>query len=102
MPLCSGYLCLASGGVFLSGSVSRQRSSGLFTLAANLDSTCAPTFFPFGVFSEKLPDVFATPKKGQQSPRLQLLNIPDSKLAESVGTIQGLAPYLGEREKNGC
>lgn len=42
-----------------------------------------------------LPDELKTPKKGKQSPRVKLVVISKDELAKSVGTIQGLAPYLG-------
>ena len=48
-------------------------------------------------FTAPLPDEFKTPKKGRQSPRVKLVPIPKDKLAKSVETIQGLAPYLGGR-----
>lgn len=57
-------------------------------------------FFSFFFFSDfhaaaPLPDELKTPKKGQQSPRVKLVPISKDKLAKSVETIQGLAPYLG-------
>ncbi|CBJ29360.1 conserved unknown protein [Ectocarpus siliculosus] len=45
-----------------------------------------------------LPDELQTPKKGKQSPRVKLVPVSDEKLAKSVETIQGLAPYLDEVE----
>eukprot|EP00903_Cladosiphon_okamuranus_P007553 g7327.t1 len=45
-----------------------------------------------------LPDELKAPKKGQQSPRVKLVPISKDKLAKSVDTIQGLAPYLDEVE----
>lgn len=42
-----------------------------------------------------LPDELKMPKKGKQSPRVKLVVVSKDKLAKSVETIQGLAPYLG-------
>ncbi|CAM9868966.1 unnamed protein product, partial [Hapterophycus canaliculatus] len=45
-----------------------------------------------------LPKELQTPKKGKQSPRVKLVPVSTDKLAKSVETIQGLAPYLDEVE----
>ena len=42
-----------------------------------------------------LPDALKPPKKGQESPRVELVEIPNERLEKSVQTIQGLSPYLG-------
>lgn len=48
------------------------------------------------VYTAPVPSIFKLPARGKQSPRVKLMEIPKAKLAASVGTIQGLAPYLGE------
>ncbi|CAN0052709.1 unnamed protein product [Scytosiphon promiscuus] len=45
-----------------------------------------------------LPEELKAPKKGKQSPRVKLVPVSTDKLAKSVETIQGLAPYLDEVE----
>lgn len=46
-------------------------------------------------YSVPLPAELKTPAKGKESPRVKLVDVPNTKLTKSVATIQGLAPYLG-------
>lgn len=60
-----------------------------------LPHTCARVYDSPHALAAPLPEEFKTPKKGKESPRVKLVVISKEKLAKSVETIQGLAPYLG-------